>query len=86
MFYASGFLRSRCIPTSPAFGTVLILLLAASVLWPSPVYATVLDVTNPPYNAVGDGVHDDTSAIMLRLGQCSRGIPFIFLAPAVAPT
>src|SRR6185503_13499833 len=45
-----------------------------------PTYPQAIDVTDPPYNAAGDGVTDDTAAIQQALDTCPMD-QAVFLPP-----
>src|SRR2546425_10722770 len=78
MFNAKHHFDSQFIPARSVLATHLILLFTAFALCPRPVYATVRDVTKPPYNAAGDGVADDTTAITTAIGAMQPGDTLLF--------
>ncbi len=62
----------KSIPRPPVLATLLVLVLAAIGLCPSPAYATVWNVkTN--CGAMGDGNNDDTNAIKTCIGNLNPG-------------
>ena len=78
MFNAKHHFDSQFIPARSVLATHLILLFTAFALCPCPVYATVRDVTKPPYNAAGDGVTDDTTAITTAIEAMQPGDTLLF--------
>jgi hypothetical protein len=63
IFDAKQHFRPRFIPVPSMLASLPILLLAALAFCPDSAFGTVLDVTKPPYNAAGNGLTDDTTAI-----------------------
>jgi polygalacturonase len=61
-----------------AFLRLLILVLCMIALCPSSVRAAVRDVTQPPYNAKGDGTTDDTVAINSAVAALQPGDTLYF--------
>src|SRR2546427_11388478 len=78
MFNAKYHFDSQFIPARSVLATHLILLFTGFALCPRPVYATVRDVTKPPYNAAGDGVTDDPTAITTAIGAMQPGDTLLF--------
>ncbi len=64
-------------PTHPTPGLGRPLAGAENIVYPAD--AGVVDVTRPPYNAKGDGVHDDTAAIQKALSDHPNQGAIIYL-------
>jgi len=76
MFNVKHRFGSQSIRSRSVWANHLLLLLAAFTLCPAPVYATVQNVLS--YGAVGDGVHDDTSAINAAIAAMQPGDTLLF--------
>jgi len=76
MFDVKVDFRSKLVLGHSAFGTLLVLLLAGLVFWPSPACATVQNVLN--YGAKGDGSTDDTAAIKSAIAALQPGDTLLF--------
>lgn len=74
----------------PVFGADPIMPLERQAAWQGnvgipggiPVYPVCVNVKNAPFNAYGDGVHDDSQAIQAAIAACTNG-GAVYLPPGV---
>ncbi len=71
-------LSSQPIWARSALLPLLISILSIAALCPYSAYGTVRDVTKPPYNAAGNGIIDDTTAIGNAIGDMQPGDTLYF--------